>query len=62
MSSSVGKLLTIQEAAERLRVRPSWFYQKIHGRSLPFLFLKVGMYVRIPEEELETYIQKQLQK
>jgi excisionase family DNA binding protein len=54
---STEALLTIDQAAERLRIPKSWFYGRIHARTLPFPHVKVGHYVRIPEAGLARYIE-----
>ena len=55
-----SRLLTLDQVAERLQVPKSWFYQRIHARALPFRYCKIGMYVRIPEDDLEQFIEDQL--
>lgn len=54
-------LLTVAEAAARLRVKPSWIYGHIHAGTLPFRYVKVGHYVRISEQELDDYIERSTQ-
>ena len=53
-------LLTVQEAASVLRVKPSWLYARIHRGDLPFDYCKVGHYVRIPERSLQEFLGRQL--
>ena len=48
------------EVAGRLQVHNSWIYQKIHAGSLPFPYVKVGRYVRIPASGVEEYLRRQL--
>ena len=55
-----SRLLTLDQAAERLQVRKSWFYQKIHSRTLPFRHCKIGLYLRFLEDDVERFIQEQL--
>ena len=50
------RLLTIEEAAQALKVRKSWLYSRIHAGTLPFSFVKVGHYVRIPAKGIREYI------
>jgi excisionase family DNA binding protein len=51
------RLLTIEETAQALKVKKSWLYARIHAGTLPFPFVKIGHYVRIPEEGIREYIQ-----
>lgn len=53
--------LTPEEAGMVLRVKPSWFYANIHFGTLPFKYVKVGQYVRIPALGIKKYIEAQLQ-
>ena len=55
-----SRLLTVKQVAERLQVRKSWIYGKTHDRTLPFRHCKIGGYVRIPEDDLEQFIEDQL--
>ena len=50
------RLLKVDEAARRLRVEKSWIYGRIHAGTLPFEYLKVGHYIRIPEQGVEGYL------
>lgn len=53
----MSELLTIQEQADRLRVKPSWLYQftRLKGASaIPHL--KVGKYIRFREEEVLAWL------
>ncbi len=43
-------LLTIEEAAEILRVRVSWLYERTRTNGIPHL--KLGKYLRFDQEEL----------
>jgi excisionase family DNA binding protein len=56
----VGKLLTAAEVAALLQVPKSWIYQRISDGSLPFPYLKVGHFLRFPEDALNKYITEQL--
>jgi excisionase family DNA binding protein len=50
-------LLTVQQAAERLNVRPSTVYALCAGRKLPHARLGVGRgTIRIDEADLEDYL------
>ena len=52
------RLLTVEETARTLNIPKSWIYGKIHARSLPFPFVKIGHYVRIPEVEVLEYLER----
>ena len=52
------RLLTVEETARALKVPKSWIYGRIHTQALPFPFVKIGRYVRIPEEAVRQYIQR----
>ncbi len=61
--STNGRLLTPEEAADLLRVRVSWMYQRTRRRSRDRIpFVKVGHYVRFREEDLVAYIARQTVK
>ena len=53
-------LLDVEEVAEVLKVPRSWIYGRIHSSSLPFRYLKVGVYVSFLKSDIEDYIQGQL--
>lgn len=48
-------LMTVQEAADYLRVKVSWVYQRTRTRSIPVR--KLGRHVRIPRRELLEWIE-----
>ena len=50
----VDSLLTVPEAAQRLRVKSSWIYGHVHAKSLPFEYHKVGYYIRIRNSTFAT--------
>jgi excisionase family DNA binding protein len=47
-------LFTVDEAAERLHVPPSWLYQRTSKKAIPFR--KLGKYVRFSEQDLQAII------
>lgn len=49
-----GKLLTVEEVAERLGVSVRYVRHQVFQRRIPFV--KIGRLVRIDERELEAYI------
>ena len=58
-AASAPKPPTTEEVAARLRIRKQWLYQRVHARTLPFAFLKVGAYLRFSERAVEDYIRRQ---
>jgi excisionase family DNA binding protein len=48
------QLLTVEEVADLLKVRPRWVYDQVERRALPYV--KVGRYVRFRVSELEAYL------
>jgi excisionase family DNA binding protein len=52
--TALERLLSVQDAAERLNVRVSWVYAKVAARELPFV--KVGRYVRFRPADLAAYV------
>lgn len=56
---SLGKLLTVAEAAELLRVPKSWIYQRTRKRGVEKLpHVKLGKYVLIEEQALWEYVER----
>jgi excisionase family DNA binding protein len=51
-------LLTVEEASKFLNVKVSWLRQAIFKREINYI--KVGALVRFREEDLESYIQKNI--
>jgi excisionase family DNA binding protein len=51
-------LLTPEEAAEILRVKLSWLYQRTRRRTQDRIpFVKIGRYLRFREQDLVAYIE-----
>jgi excisionase family DNA binding protein len=48
-------LLTVDEAAARLRVPVSWIYERTRMNAMPGL-VRIGKYVRISESALDVFI------
>ena len=59
-SVAKSRLLTLDQVAERLQIRKSWVYQRIHSRTLPFTYCKIGQYLRFLEDDVEQFIEDQL--
>lgn len=51
-----GRLLTIEEASQRLNVSIRNIRHQIYKRRLPVV--KIGRLVRVDEEDLETFIDR----
>ena len=43
---------TVEEAAERLGLRPSWLYERTRRKAIPHR--RLGKYVRFTEEDLQA--------
>lgn len=52
--TTVEDLLTVEEAAEVLRVRPRWLYERTAAGKFPHV--KTGRYTRIRRSDLRDYI------
>lgn len=57
MKNSIEKLLTVDEVAGLLRVKPSVVEYWIYTRSIPYI--KIGKQVLFDKEDLKEWIQKQ---
>ena len=58
MSDQINELLTVQEAADYLRVPQSWIYERTRRGAIPVR--KIGHLVRIPRFEFMTWIDQQV--
>ncbi len=57
------RLLTPEEAADILRVKPSWLYHHTRRRAQDRIpFVKIGHYVRFREGDLLAYIERRMVK
>jgi excisionase family DNA binding protein len=60
-SSDADDLLTVEEVAAMLKVKPSWVYQRIRprrgGAILPHV--KLGHYLRFERQAVEEYVRRQ---
>lgn len=50
------RLLTPQEASERLKVPVSWIYERTRMNRMPGM-VRIGKYVRISETALQTFVE-----
>ena len=57
MGNTTSELLTVQEAADYLRVPQSWVYERTRTGAIPVR--KIGHLVRIPRIELMTWLDDQ---
>ena len=55
--SQLSDLMTVQEAADYLRVPVSWLYERTRTRSIPVR--KIGRHCRIPRNEFLAWIEGQ---
>ncbi len=51
------KLLKVPQVAEILNVPESWLYGRVHAGTLPFPYLKIGVYLRFRQEDIEQYVE-----
>jgi excisionase family DNA binding protein len=59
-SDEVTELLTVQEVAALLKVRPSWVYERTRRRGHERLpFVKLGKYVRFEARAVQQYLARQ---
>ena len=59
-SSDIDDLLTVEEVAALLKVKPSWVYERIRarrGEKLPHV--KLGHYVRFERAAVEEFVRRQ---
>jgi excisionase family DNA binding protein len=54
MENATSELLTVQEAADYLRVPQSWVYERTRTGAIPVR--KIGHLVRIPRAELLSWV------
>jgi excisionase family DNA binding protein len=55
-----GCLLTPKQAARKLSMSIAWIYAKHHKGDLPFPCVKVGSSLRFREEDIDAFIQQQI--
>lgn len=56
-TATPADLLTPAEAADYLRVRPSWVYEAARGQRLPHV--KLGRHLRFLREDLDAWVASQ---
>jgi excisionase family DNA binding protein len=59
-TSDIEDLLTVEEVATLLKVKPSWIYERIRSRrgdKLPHV--KLGHYVRFERVAVEEFVRRQ---
>ena len=54
------EVLTVAEVAAMLKVSHGWIHQRIHARTLPFPYFKVGHYPRFPVSGIKRFIAEQM--
>jgi excisionase family DNA binding protein len=50
------KIINISQAADLLKVAPSWVRYKVFKKQIPFL--KVGRHIRFDESEIRNWLSK----
>ena len=55
--NEASELLTVSEAADYLKVKPSWIYERTRTQSIPVR--KIGRHCRIPKDELIAWIDRE---
>ena len=54
------RLLTVDEVADLLRVKPSWIYERVRARKgVKLPHIKMGHYLRFEREAIEEFLQRQ---
>ncbi len=53
----MDNLLTPDELSAQFKIPKSWIYGRIHSKNLPFPMVKIGHYVRFPEDGVRAFIQ-----
>ena len=54
---SLSELLTLQELAERLKVKTSWLYQRTRVNSIPCI--RLGRHIRFSEKAVMQWLENQ---
>ncbi len=55
---SPSDILTVQELASRLKVKPTWVYEKMRGRGAnPLPVFKIGRYLRFSWADVCAWLQ-----
>ena len=49
-------IMSVQELADYLKVKPSWIYKQVQFKSIPFFY--AGRYPRFKRKEIEAWIQE----
>ena len=56
----MDELLTVEELAQWLKVRPSWIYERTRRRDAVRLpFIRLGKYLRFEETAVKAYLERQ---
>lgn len=51
--------LTVKDVADRLKVPPSWIYDRVRGQLDPLPHYKIGKYVRFKWSEVAAWVGRQ---
>jgi excisionase family DNA binding protein len=53
---TIGRLLTVDELAQRLSVPRSWIYKNVQRKAIPYI--KVGRYLRFCEASIDQHLRE----
>lgn len=56
-NAEFDELLTVEELSALLKVSKNWIYQRIHSKTLPFPYIKVGHYPRFPVSGVKKFLE-----
>ncbi len=52
------ELLTPDDFEALTKIPKSWIYGRIHSKTLPFRFIKIGRYVRFRNSDIEDFLRR----
>ena len=56
--SGIGRHFSPKYLEENLEIKKSWLYGHVHAGTLPFDYVKVGHYLRFPEQSVREYLDR----
>jgi excisionase family DNA binding protein len=59
---AISPLLSVKEFSKLTSLPPSWIYDRVYQRNLPFDYVKIGKSIRIPSDSLREYLARQTVK
>ena len=54
-NSKYDELMTVDEVANYLKVKPSWVYEKVHTKKIPFQ--KAGRFPRFRKKHIDKWLE-----